>query len=169
MIFRGSIPNPMQSLCTLRNHCRQRPRNTRYQADATPYLDRTFTGWIAPALCWRTYSITSSARSRNDSEIVRPIAFAAIALMTNSSLVGCSAGSSAGFAPRRTLSTSSAARRKRSPHSPYHSIKQACERSEKRVQRCRSNPRSTCGTAHSSRRFSSKDRQRHRIRRRHPY
>src|SRR6516162_901988 len=50
MIFRGSIPHPMQSLCTLRNRCCQRPRNTRYQADATPYLDRTFTGWIAPAL-----------------------------------------------------------------------------------------------------------------------
>src|SRR5439155_7599182 len=45
----------MQSLCTLRNRCRQRPRNTRYQADATPYLDRTFTGWIAPACGWRTY------------------------------------------------------------------------------------------------------------------
>jgi hypothetical protein len=40
----------MQSLCTLRNHCRQWLRNTRYQADATPYLDRTFTGRIAPAL-----------------------------------------------------------------------------------------------------------------------
>src|SRR5262249_31954079 len=40
----------MQSLCTLRNHCHQWPRNTRYQADATPYLGRTFTGWIAPAL-----------------------------------------------------------------------------------------------------------------------
>src|SRR6266516_2276455 len=31
----------MQLLCTLRNHCRQWPRNTRYQADATPYLGRT--------------------------------------------------------------------------------------------------------------------------------
>src|SRR4051794_40348468 len=40
----------MQSLCTLRNHCRQWPRNTRYQADATPYLGRSSTGWIAPAL-----------------------------------------------------------------------------------------------------------------------
>src|SRR5262245_50048155 len=40
----------MQSLCTLRNHCCQWPRNTRYQADATPYLGRTATGWIAPAL-----------------------------------------------------------------------------------------------------------------------
>ena len=28
----------------------QWPRNTRYQADATPYLDRTCTGRIAPAL-----------------------------------------------------------------------------------------------------------------------
>jgi hypothetical protein len=50
----------MQSLCTLRNHCRQWPRNTRYQADATPYLGRTFTGWIAPACGWRTYSITTN-------------------------------------------------------------------------------------------------------------
>ena len=40
----------MQLLCTLRDHCRQGPRNTRYQADATPYLGRTSTGWIAPAL-----------------------------------------------------------------------------------------------------------------------
>jgi hypothetical protein len=31
------------------------------QADATPYLGRTFAGWIAPACGWRTYSITSSA------------------------------------------------------------------------------------------------------------
>src|SRR5262249_10552178 len=57
----GSIPHPMQSLCTLRNR-RQRPGNTRYQADATPYLGRTCTGWIAPACGWRTYAITSSAR-----------------------------------------------------------------------------------------------------------
>ena len=42
LIFRGSIPHPMQSLCTLRDHCRQWPRNTRYQADATPYLGRTY-------------------------------------------------------------------------------------------------------------------------------
>jgi hypothetical protein len=30
--------------------CSQQPRNTRYQADATPYLGRTCTGWTAPAL-----------------------------------------------------------------------------------------------------------------------
>src|ERR1700751_3202046 len=39
----------MQSLCTLRHRCRQRSRNTRYQAGAAPYLHRTSTGWIAPA------------------------------------------------------------------------------------------------------------------------
>src|SRR5436305_10327036 len=55
----------MQSLCTLRNPCCQWPRNTRYQAGATPYLGRTSTGWIAPACGWRTYSITSSARARS--------------------------------------------------------------------------------------------------------
>ena|SRR2546423_2260870 len=34
---------------TLRDHCRQGSRNTRYQAGAAPYLDRSSTGWIAPA------------------------------------------------------------------------------------------------------------------------
>src|SRR6266576_3817819 len=39
----------VQSLCTLRGHCRQGPRNIRYQAGGTPYSDRSSTGWIAPA------------------------------------------------------------------------------------------------------------------------
>src|SRR5262249_25606860 len=30
-IFRGSIPHPMQLLCTLRNRCRQLPRNIHYR------------------------------------------------------------------------------------------------------------------------------------------
>ena len=37
------------SLCTLQDHRRRRSRNTRYRAGATPYPDRTSTGWIAPA------------------------------------------------------------------------------------------------------------------------
>src|SRR3954452_4258953 len=40
---------PTRSLCTLRRGRRLPRRNTRYQAGATPYLDRTFTGWTAPA------------------------------------------------------------------------------------------------------------------------
>src|SRR5262249_54464189 len=58
-----------------------------------------------------SHSITSSARNRNDSGIVRPIAFAAMRLMTNSILDHCSTGISAGLVPRKTLSTISAERR----------------------------------------------------------
>src|SRR6516164_7894511 len=39
----------MQSLCALRDHCRQRSRNTRYRAGPAPYSRRSSTGWIAPA------------------------------------------------------------------------------------------------------------------------
>src|SRR5262245_44258196 len=51
------------------------------------------------------YSITSSARKRNDSGIVRPSAFAVVRFTTRSNRVGCSTGMSPGFAPRRILST----------------------------------------------------------------
>src|SRR5262249_12843413 len=57
------------------------------------------------------HSIPSSARSRNDSGIVRPNALAVVRLITSSNLVGCSTGMSPGFVPRRILSTNSAARR----------------------------------------------------------
>src|SRR5262249_2639399 len=50
------------------------------------------------------HSITSSARNRNDSGIVRPSALAVVRLITRSNLVGCSTGMSAGLAPRRILS-----------------------------------------------------------------
>jgi hypothetical protein len=60
------------------------------------------------------HSITSSARVRKDSGIVNPRAFAVARLTTRSNLVGCWTGKSPGFAPRRILSTYSAARRFRS-------------------------------------------------------
>src|SRR5262245_48501611 len=60
------------------------------------------------------HSITWSARSRNDSGMVKPSAFAVVRLMTRSNLVGCSTGMSPGFAPRRILSTMSAVRRNKS-------------------------------------------------------
>src|SRR6516165_1235136 len=62
LIFRGSIPHPMQSLCTLRDHCRQGSRNTRYQAGAAPYLDRSSTGWIAPACLAHSFNHLVSAQ-----------------------------------------------------------------------------------------------------------
>src|SRR5262249_34468701 len=60
------------------------------------------------------YSITSSARASSVDGISRPRAFAVVMFMTRSNLVGCSTGRSAGFAPRRILSTKSAARRNKS-------------------------------------------------------
>ena len=53
----------------------------------------------------RFHSITSSARASSVGGTVRPSALAVVRLMTRSNLVGCSTGMSAGFAPRRILST----------------------------------------------------------------
>src|SRR6516164_11103033 len=57
------------------------------------------------------HSITSSARASSVGGTVRSSALAVTRLMISSNLVDCSTGRSAGFAPRRTLSTYSAARR----------------------------------------------------------
>src|SRR5262249_47427876 len=56
------------------------------------------------------HSITSSARASSVGGTVRPSALAVVRFTTKSNLVGCSTGRSAGFAPRRTLFTTSAAR-----------------------------------------------------------
>src|SRR6266511_1556745 len=72
------------------------------------------------SFAWRTYSITSSARRRNDSGIFNPSVFAVLRLTTSSNLVGSWTGSSAGFAPLRMRSTYVDARRHRSTGSiPY--------------------------------------------------
>ena len=51
------------------------------------------------------YSMTSSARPRSDSGIVRPSAFAVLRLTISSNFIGCWTGKSAGLAPFRILST----------------------------------------------------------------
>jgi Restriction endonuclease BglII len=56
------------------------------------------------------YSITSSARNSSAGEIVISIALAVLRFTTNSNLVGCSIGRSAGFAPRRTCRKQSRSR-----------------------------------------------------------
>ena len=53
----------------------------------------------------RGYSITSSARTRKDSGIVMPSAFAVLRLITSSNLVGFCTGRSPGLSPLRSLST----------------------------------------------------------------
>jgi hypothetical protein len=49
------------------------------------------------------HSITSSVRASSTGGISRPSALAALRLITNSILVGCSTGKSAGLAPLRIL------------------------------------------------------------------
>ena len=51
------------------------------------------------------YSITLSARSTRSAGTSRPIACAALRLITSSKWVGCSTGMSAGSAPRNILAT----------------------------------------------------------------
>jgi hypothetical protein len=65
----------------------------------------------------RTYSMTSSARVSSVGGTMMPSAFAVFKLITNSNLVGCSTGRSAGLAPLKILSTKAADRRNRSGRS----------------------------------------------------
>src|SRR4030095_1221590 len=58
----------------------------------------------------RLHWMTISARATTDGGIVIRSAFAVFSLTTSSNVVGCSTGRSAGFAPRRILSTYTAAR-----------------------------------------------------------
>ena len=53
----------------------------------------------------RDHLITLSALASTLGGIVKPICFAVFKLMTNSNLIGCSIGRSAGFVPFRILST----------------------------------------------------------------
>ena len=79
-------------------------------------------GWLGSALTYgikktNRKAVVRSARASNDCGIVRPSAVAVLRFTTNSNLVGCSIGSSAGLAPFRILSTKVAARRYRSAKS----------------------------------------------------
>ena len=58
------------------------------------------------------YSMTWSARSSSDGGIVRPSALAVLRLIVRSYRVGCSTGNSDAFAPRSSLSTWPAPRRR---------------------------------------------------------
>src|SRR6476646_7052174 len=68
---------------------------------------------LVPEADITTYSITSSARARSDGGMVKPIAFSVVGLTAKTNLVDWSTGKSPGFAPRKILSTKSAARRNR--------------------------------------------------------
>ena len=99
------IPHPMQLLCTLRNHCRQGSRNTRYQADAAPYLGRTSTGLDRTSL---PGALIRSPRQRwrgGSAEMSSPRTLAVFRLMISWYLVGNWTGNSDGLAPLRIRPT----------------------------------------------------------------
>src|SRR5262249_37964721 len=87
LFHRGHTRRPLRA-------CRKRPRDRR----ASEQRDEL----AAP------HSITSSARSKNDSGIVRSIALAALRLMISANRVGTSTGRSAGLAPFRIFFTKAA-------------------------------------------------------------
>jgi hypothetical protein len=60
---------------------------------------------VQQVACRANYSITSSARASSDGGTVIPSAFAVLRLMTNSILVGCKTGRSAGLAPFKIFAT----------------------------------------------------------------
>jgi hypothetical protein len=72
--------------------------------------------WAKSGHC-QSYSITMSARASNIGGIVSPIALAVLRLIANSNLLGLCTGRSAGFSPRKILSTYSAPRCHRSMRS----------------------------------------------------
>src|SRR5262249_560902 len=57
LVFRGSIPHPMQSLCTLRTPCRQWPRNTRYRPGAARYPGPDLHRLDRASFAWRLHSL----------------------------------------------------------------------------------------------------------------
>ena len=100
--FRGSITHPTQPLCTLR--VRRYRRLTQHSLPGD-LLGLTWAG-LAPAdrasfAGAFFHSITSSATASSDGGTVRPSIRAVAVLMTSSSLVACTTGKSAGFAPLR--------------------------------------------------------------------
>src|SRR5262249_61333734 len=83
----ANSPQPLNLLCARRNRVRGgRAAEQRYE--------------LAPV-----HSITSSAIASTAPGSSRPSAFAALRLMTNSSLFGCTTGRSAGFSPLRMRPT----------------------------------------------------------------
>jgi hypothetical protein len=80
-----------------------RPPHVRFPPDSDHEADISGGPFRANTGTDRGYSITSSALLVSDAGTVNPSAFAAFILMTNSSLVDCWTGRSAGFAPDKIL------------------------------------------------------------------
>ena len=91
--IRSVLPSPHQT----RSRCRPRISDR-----SAPIFSPCGLIYMA-SLHKSRYSMISSARASTDGGIVKPSAFAALRLMTNSNFVGRSTGRSAAFAPSRIL------------------------------------------------------------------
>ena len=114
-------PTPHAIAVYARDHCRQRSRNTRYQAGAAPYLGRSSTGWIAPACLAHSLNHLVRAgeqrRRHIESERIRRPE-----VHDHSNMVGCSTGRAAGFAPLPRCMGSIIHDRLRGPEIPRRSV-----------------------------------------------
>src|SRR5215831_239600 len=85
-------------------------RSESAQRERTEHLSASRPARVHDGGTRSSYWITSSARASTDGGIVSPSALAAFRLIANSNFVDCSIGSTAGFVPRRILSTKVAPR-----------------------------------------------------------
>jgi hypothetical protein len=101
-VRRCGVKKPDNRRCRLLRARRERPsrRRAANQRDELAPSHRYAHSIISSASCWRCKGTS------------RPIALAALRLMTSSNFVGACTGSSAGFSPLRMRSTYVAARRK---------------------------------------------------------
>ena len=115
--YRRLVPFPDQVRCsktiysiTSSAHAGQ-PWQSRQSKRGRPRarIDGEGMPWRRPLkLLLKNYSIISVTRTKNDSGMVKPSAFAVVLLKTRSNLTGCSMGMSAGLTPRKSLTSSRA-------------------------------------------------------------
>jgi hypothetical protein len=110
--FSPPVKKLLQSLKNWRHRCGGMSVSGRWWSRrATPSIQRysllgpDFHRQDRTSFAWRTHSITSSASARSFAGMSRRSAFAVLRLMTNSNLVGCTTGRSAGFSPLKIRPT----------------------------------------------------------------
>jgi len=102
----AKIPLPSSALEAFSVLASKRNRDVAdFAASALTVAPVTITALGGPLARLVRHSMTSSAMASTPGGIVRPSVFAVLRLITNSNLVGCSTGKSAGLVPFSILST----------------------------------------------------------------
>src|SRR5262249_48014718 len=98
-------PQNHQHLCACPTWRKQRPVFEDEVLALSPVSTRYLSSTAVQQFRETSHSITSSARASSGAGTMRPSVFAVLRLIASCSFVGCSTGSSLGFAPRSILST----------------------------------------------------------------